>query len=83
MFMFLPCTLFQISKAKLVNGEVVTGPELAQLLVRMVDALNDKDLPSAGGIIESFNKEVRHSSVFDFRLYYIWWVESPPASVLR
>lgn len=50
----------------MVNGKVMTGPELAELLVKMVDALNDKDLPSAGGIIESFNKEVRHSSVFDF-----------------
>lgn len=37
----------------------MTGPGLALLIERMVSALNARDIPSAGSMLEYFNKEVR------------------------
>lgn len=37
----------------------MTGPGLALLIERMVEALNARDLPSAGSMLEYFNREVR------------------------
>lgn len=46
-----------------VRGKTMTGTELAMLIERMVTALNSRDIPSAGSMLEFFNKEVcRRSS---------------------
>lgn len=41
-----------------VRGKVMTGVELASLIGRMVTALNSREIPSAGSMLEFFNKEV-------------------------
>ena len=42
----------------MVGGELLTGPTLAALITKMVQALNARDIPSVGSILEFFNKEV-------------------------
>lgn len=37
----------------------MTGAGLASLIERMVTALNSREIPSAGSMLEFFNKEVR------------------------
>lgn len=55
----------QLAKPKRVNGKVMTGPGLAELVSQMVTALNARDIPTAGSILEHFNKELvyRYASV--------------------
>lgn len=48
----------QLAKPKKVNGKVMTGPGLAELVSQMVTALNARDIPTAGSILEHFNKEL-------------------------
>lgn len=48
----------QLAKPKRVNGKVMTGPGLAELVSQMVTALNARDIPTAGSILEHFNKEL-------------------------
>ena len=48
----------QLAKPKRVNGKVMTGPGLAELISQMVTALNARDIPTAGSILEHFNKEL-------------------------
>ncbi|KAK9810969.1 hypothetical protein WJX73_001870 [Symbiochloris irregularis] len=50
--------VFSLAKPKVVSGQEVTGTELADLLVKMVGALNSQDIPSAGSILEHFNREL-------------------------
>lgn len=38
---------------------MMTGAALATLIERMVTALNSREIPSAGSMLEFFNKEVR------------------------
>ena len=40
------------------NGEEVGGEQLAQLVSKMVEALNSRDIPTAGSILEHFNREL-------------------------
>jgi hypothetical protein len=47
-----------MSKPKLVNGAELSGPQLADLIERMVAALNSRDIPTAGSILEHFNKDL-------------------------
>jgi hypothetical protein len=44
--------------AQAVRGELMTGAGLASLIERMVTALNSREIPSAGSMLEFFNKEV-------------------------
>ncbi len=48
----------QLAKPKRVNGKVMMGPALAELVSQMVTALNARDIPTAGSILEHFNKEL-------------------------
>lgn len=50
--------IWQLAKPKRVNGNVMTGPALADLVDQMVTALNARDIPTAGSILEHFNKEL-------------------------
>ena len=36
----------------------MTGPVLAELIETMVGALNARDIPTAGSILEHFNREL-------------------------
>lgn len=47
-----------LSKPKLINGAEITGPELAKLIEKMVAALNSREIPTAGSILEHFNKDL-------------------------
>jgi hypothetical protein len=47
-----------MAHAKVVGGRVVTGPQLADLVVRVVEALNTRDMPTGSSLVEYFNKEV-------------------------
>ncbi|DBA92145.1 TPA: hypothetical protein ACH3X1_015866 [Trebouxia sp. C0004] len=62
----------QLAKPKRVNGKVMTGPALAELVSQMVTALNARDIPTAGSILEHFNKEL----VYRVRDSYIAQLES-------
>ena len=43
---------------QVVSGKEVSGAELANLVVRMVEALNSREIPTAGSILEHFNREL-------------------------
>lgn len=43
------------------RGELMTGPALSTLIQRMVEALNLRDIPSAGSMLEYFNKDLLYS----------------------
>lgn len=43
---------------QVVSGAQIGGSELADLISRMVAALNSKDIPTAGSILEHFNREL-------------------------
>ncbi|CAK0744999.1 hypothetical protein CVIRNUC_001589 [Coccomyxa viridis] len=51
-------TVRQLARPKRVNGQVMTGPVLAELIETMVGALNARDIPTAGSILEHFNREL-------------------------
>ncbi|CAL5219282.1 g1085 [Coccomyxa viridis] len=51
-------TVRQLAHPKSVNGQVMTGPVLAELIETMVGALNARDIPTAGSILEHFNREL-------------------------
>ena len=40
--------------------QVMTGPLLADLIEKMVDALNSREIPTAGSILEHFNSDLGH-----------------------
>lgn len=42
----------------MVSGAEISGEELASLIERMVAALNSRDIPTAGSILEHFNKDL-------------------------
>ena len=46
------------------GGGLMTGPQLATLIERSVRALNEGDFPSAGNVVDSFNRDAleRHLS---------------------
>ncbi|KAK9810109.1 hypothetical protein WJX72_005008 [[Myrmecia] bisecta] len=48
----------RLAQPKVVNGKELTGPDLADLISRMVLALNSRDIPTAGSILEHFNREL-------------------------
>lgn len=50
-----------LAHPKAVRGELMTGAGLAMLIERMVTALNSRDIPSAGSMLEFFNKELLFS----------------------
>lgn len=41
---------------QVMNGHAVEGEELANLVERMIGALNARDIPTAGSILEHFNQ---------------------------
>ena len=43
---------------QMLNGKAVEGAALADLIVRMIAALNARDIPTAGSILEHFNQEL-------------------------
>jgi hypothetical protein len=43
---------------KVVKGKALDGPGLADLISQVVTALNDRDIPTAGSLVEYFNKEL-------------------------
>jgi 6-phosphogluconate dehydrogenase len=47
-----------LAKPKVIAGEVLNGAGLAFLVEQMVDALNARDIPTAGSILEHFNKDL-------------------------
>lgn len=49
----------------MVGGKVLTGPLLADLITKMVTALNSRDIPTVGSIMEFFNKEANPTSELD------------------
>ena len=45
---------------QVVNGAALNGTGLARLIEQMVTALNARDIPTAGSILEHFNKELMY-----------------------
>ncbi len=43
---------------KVVKGQALDGPGLAELISQVVTALNDRDIPTAGSLVEYFNREL-------------------------
>lgn len=46
---------------KVVKGHALDGPGLADLISQVVTALNDRDIPTAGSLVEYFNRELVES----------------------
>lgn len=49
----------------MVGGKLLTGPLLADLITKMVTALNSRDIPTVGSIMEFFNKEANPTFQLD------------------
>ncbi len=47
-----------LAKPKVISGEVLDGAGLARLIEQMVGALNARDIPTTGSILEHFNKDL-------------------------
>lgn len=47
-----------LAKPKVINGRPASGVDLANLIRKVVAALNTREIPSAAAVIESFNQEV-------------------------
>lgn len=50
--------LKSIARPKVVQGKPLDGPGLADLIQQVVAGLNDRDIPTAGSLVEYFNKEL-------------------------
>jgi hypothetical protein len=53
----LRARIASLAAPKTVRGAALDGPGLADLVERMVAALNARDIPSAGSILEAFNRD--------------------------
>lgn len=47
-----------LARPKVISGRPATGPELAALIRRVAEALNAREIPSAGAVLEHFNEDV-------------------------
>mmetsp|Transcript_7092 Transcript_7092/g.20767 ORF Transcript_7092/g.20767 Transcript_7092/m.20767 type:complete len:616 (-) Transcript_7092:489-2336(-) len=66
-----------LARPKNIRGMPMTGPGLALLIERMVSALNARDIPSAGSMLEYFNKEL----LYQCRDAYVARLEELPIPV--
>lgn len=63
-----------LATRKVIRGRTASGADLARLIRKVVAALNSRDIPSAGAVVDSFNLEVMaravalYESSFDFDL---------------
>lgn len=53
--------LHSTARAKTVRGAQLTGAGLANLIVALVDALNARELPTSGSMLETFNEQLLRS----------------------
>ncbi|GMH33914.1 hypothetical protein BSKO_01748 [Bryopsis sp. KO-2023] len=53
----------RLAVPKIVMGRVMTGPDLADLVQKVVQALNTREIPSVGSILDSFNMELAYSAL--------------------
>ena len=56
-------TVTSLATPKVVRGAPLDGPALADLVASLVDALNSRDIPSAGSILEAFNRDAARRAV--------------------
>ncbi|EFN50520.1 hypothetical protein CHLNCDRAFT_139218, partial [Chlorella variabilis] len=54
----LKALLRSLAAPKVVQGRPLDGPGLADLVQRVVEGLNERDIPTAGSLVEYFNKEL-------------------------
>ena len=54
----LKSTVTMLAQPKVVKGKVLDGPALADLIEQVVTALNDREIPTAGSLVEYFNREL-------------------------
>lgn len=52
-----------LATPKIYLGKVMMGEELADLVTRVVKALNDREIPTGGSILDNFNLELVHAAV--------------------
>ena len=45
-------------RPKMVRGAQLTGPELARLIEQVVTALNEREIPTAGSLVQYFNRDL-------------------------
>jgi hypothetical protein len=50
--------LHAAARAKTLRGAELTGAGLADLVVALVDALNARELPTSGSMLEAFNQQL-------------------------
>jgi hypothetical protein len=55
--------VLDLAQAKVVGGQPMSGPLMAELLVAMVQALNAKEIPNVASIVESFNQQLIQKSL--------------------
>ncbi|KAI3428317.1 hypothetical protein D9Q98_006697 [Chlorella vulgaris] len=54
----LKALVLGLARPKVVQGKPLDGPALADLITRVVEGLNDRDIPTAGSLVEYFNREL-------------------------
>ncbi|KAG1661270.1 hypothetical protein FOA52_003728 [Chlamydomonas sp. UWO 241] len=57
----------QMAKPKIIGGQPSTGPVLAGLVGRLVDALNVQEIPNAASMLDVFNRDVVAKAVHAYR----------------
>ncbi|GLI66294.1 hypothetical protein VaNZ11_010056, partial [Volvox africanus] len=47
-----------LAQPRAIHGQPLTGPQLASLISRMVEALNEQEIPTATSLLAAFNRDV-------------------------
>ncbi|CAD7701518.1 unnamed protein product [Ostreobium quekettii] len=61
-----------LATPKIMQGSIMTGKRLAELIERVVEALNERDIPSVTSIVDSFNAELVHKCI---QMYVANWAD--------
>lgn len=72
--------LHDTARVKTLRGRPLDGPGAADLVVALVDALNTREMPTSGSMLEAFNQQLLHE-VLDQHLKEMEAVELPAAEV--
>jgi hypothetical protein len=59
------CVLQDLALPKLLGGHAASGRQLAELLKKLVMALNSQEIPNVASMLEVFNKDLVSVGVFN------------------
>ena len=74
--------LHDTARAKTLRGRPLDGPGATDLVVALVDALNTREMPTSGSMLEAFNQQLLHE-VLEDHAKELEALELPVAEVRR